>query len=81
MADTAQVAKPAFSFPLAEYAAKRHDIVVRGNLDKMLAGDAWGAHHSVQRHTSEHKLSSGLFSSSAPLILLFEEAPWRGPGW
>ncbi len=38
-----QVAKPMFSFPLADYAAKRTDLVLRGRLDRMVSGDAWGA--------------------------------------
>ncbi len=38
-----QVAKPVFAFPLADYAEKRHDIVLHGRLEKLLAGDAWGA--------------------------------------
>lgn len=37
------MAKPVFTFPLHDYGAKGHDLVVRGKLEKMLEGDAWGA--------------------------------------
>ena len=38
-----QVAKPVFTFPLQDYAARGHDLVLRGKLDRILKGDAWGA--------------------------------------
>lgn len=38
-----QVAKPVFSFPLQDYAARGHNIIVRGKLDRIMKGDAWGA--------------------------------------
>jgi hypothetical protein len=38
-----QVAKPVFTFPLQDYAARGHDLVLRGKLDRIMKGDAWGA--------------------------------------
>ena len=38
----AQVANAVFAFPLAKYAQNGHDLVVGGNLELVLAGDAWG---------------------------------------
>lgn len=40
---TVQVAKPVFSFPLQDYTARGHDLVLRGKLDRIIKGDAWGA--------------------------------------
>lgn len=37
-----QVANPVFSFPLEDYAAQGHDLIINGKWRRVLAGDAWG---------------------------------------
>jgi hypothetical protein len=85
--NTVQVAKPVFSFPLHDYAAKGHDIVVRGKLDKILEGDAWGAFDGlsssclekyIEERMAPHDYSKAFWCSAAldSQIMLVHNTLW-----